>query len=186
MSTTTTTERPLTVDEYAALPDDGPRTELVRGGLVREPHPGYQHARIQARLMVLLERHVEQHAPDLVCAGPFGVITAESPGTVRGPDLAVLRRSRLEGLHRAGFLRGAPELAVEIVSPSNTATEIQDKVSEYLGAGGGIVWVVYPRTRTVVVYDSPDAARLLRADATVDGGHVMPELAIPLSDIFAD
>lgn len=186
MSSTVSLDRLLTAGEFACLPDDGWHTELVRGRVIREPQPAYEHGRIQMRMGALLARHVEHHAPDLVCVGPFGVITEEAPDTVRGPDLAVLRQERARELHRAGFLRGAPELAVEVVSPSNGAADIQAKVSEYVAAGAEIVWVIYPETRTVVVYDSPDAARFLSEDAILTGGELLPELRIPVSEIFRD
>src|SRR5688572_22188687 len=84
----------LTIEEYAQLPDDGWWTELVKGMVVREPQPGNEHGGIQAAVIELLRRHVRDHAPDLKCLGNFGVITDEAGRTVRGPDAAVVRKSR--------------------------------------------------------------------------------------------
>jgi Uma2 family endonuclease len=176
----------LTIEEYADLPDDGWRTELVRGQVVREPQPSYEHGRMQSRVIAILEAHVKARAPHLVCVGPFGVITEEAPGTVRGPDLAVVRRDRVVDLHRAGFLRGAPDLAVEIVSPSNKAGEIQEKVSEYLAAGARLVWVVYPQTRTVAVHEPGGRARFLTGEEPLEGGDLLPELELRVSEVFED
>lgn len=176
--------RLLTIDEYAELPDDGWRTELVRGRVVREPQPSYQHGSVQARIIFLLGRYLETHALDLTCSGPFGVITEEGPDTVRGPDLSIFRKERLADLHRAGFLRGAPELAVEVVSPSNKAGEIQEKVLEYFTAGARLVWVVYPRRKTVAVHASSREARFYGEDDDLDGGDVLPGLRVPVSELF--
>src|SRR5687767_10205211 len=94
--------RRISIEEYADLPDDGWWTELVLGYVVREPQPSYDHGRVQAALIGMLRNHVQQHAPELACVGNIGVITDELGGTVRGPDVAVVRRSRLD-LGRAGF-----------------------------------------------------------------------------------
>lgn len=176
---------PLTIDEYARIPDDGRRTELVCGELLREPQPGFRHGRLQATLLELLGSHVRGHAPHLVCLGNVGVITEEDPGTVRGPDVAVVRRTRADDLHRSGFLRGAPDLAIEIVSPSNRAAEVQAKVREYLLAGASLVWVVYPDTRTVAVHASPTEARFVGEDEVLTGGELLPGLRLAVAELFA-
>lgn len=89
-------------------------------------------------------------------------------------------------LHRTGFLRGAPDLAVEVVSPSNRAGDIQEKVREYLGAGGSQVWVVYPRTRSIAVHASPGGARVLGEDDTLHGGDLLPGLSVPVVELFGE
>ena len=178
-------ERLLTIDEYAALPDDdGWVTELVRGLVVREPRPSYEHGRIQIRLGQILANHIDAYAPDLVCVGDFGVIVEQDPATVRGPDLAVIQRERAQGLHRAGFLLGAPDLAIEVVSPSNRAADIQLKASQYLGAGAAIVWIVYPETRTVAVLVGPTEAQFLGEGDELTGGDLLPSLRVPVREIF--
>ena len=105
---------------------------------------------------------------------------------MRGPDLAVVRKTRTEDLHRAGFLRGAPDLAVEIVSPSNKAGEIQGKVAEYLAAGALLVWVVYPQTRTVAVHEPGGSARFFTGSERLGGGDLLPELDLRVSELFED
>ena len=176
----------LTIEEYAQLPDDGWWSELVRGMVVREPQPGNEHGTVQANVIAALHVHVREHAPDLKCLGNFGVITDEAGRTVRGPDAAVVRRSRLDTPGRAGFLNGAPDLAVEVVSPWNRAGDIQAKVREYLEAGSSLVWVIYPETRTVAVHSSPTTARFFDEHETLDGGDLLPELRLPIVDLFRD
>lgn len=176
----------LTVEEYAALPDDDIRTELVRGVVIREPQPSFEHGRLQTRIAALLDTYIREAGLDLVAVGNFGVITSEAPATVRGPDAAVLNKSRLHELHRTGFLRGAPDLAIEIVSPSNRPPEIPEKVAEYLAAGAQAIWLVYPSSTTVAVHTSPEGVALLGATDTVDGGELLPGLDLPVAKLFAE
>lgn len=107
------------------------------------------------------------------------------PPTVRGPDIAFLAKRRLppEGVP-VGFWPGAPDLAVEIVSPSNRAGEIQEKVLEYLAAGAHLVWVVDPSTQSVATYRSREKIRILTADNTLEGSDVLPGFRLSLSELF--
>ena len=186
MNSTSTPDAPLGLDEYARLPDEGSRSELVRGRVVREPQPGLPHAALQVRLAALVKRHIDEAGLDVVCAGPAGVITSESPPTVRGPDLMVIRGERTRDLHRSGFLRGAPDLAIEIISPGNAAAEIQEKVAEYLESGASAVWVIYPGRRIVAVHASLREARFYREGDDLPGGDLLPELRLPVTAIFTD
>lgn len=94
MAPTLNADGTVGIDEYAQLPDDGYRAELVRGSVVREPQPGYRHGNIQTRLAAILIRHIDAHGLDLSCLGPTGFVIERDPPTVRGPDLAVLRGTR--------------------------------------------------------------------------------------------
>jgi Uma2 family endonuclease len=179
-------EEPISIEEYVRIPDDGYPTELVRGRLVREPQPGYIHARLQVEIAYRLKSFIERHALDLDCVGPVGVITEEHPDTVRGPDVVVVRRSHAAALGRADFLQGGPALAVEVLSPSNRVGEMAEKVREYLAAGAALVWVIDPRKRTVVVQRGPSERSTLVDDDVLDGGDVLPGLRISLRDLFRD
>jgi Uma2 family endonuclease len=104
---------------------------------------------------------------------------------VRAPDLAFVARDRLPADPR-GFARLAPDLVVEIVSPSNTVSEIQGKVSDYLDAGTRLVWVVEPRGRTVTVYRSRDDIRIQTSSQEIEGNQVLPGFRVAVSEFFAD
>lgn len=172
----------MTAEQYAALPDDDVPTELVRGRVVREAQPAYPHARLQMWLGHLLTQQIESHGWPLECGGAAGCLVEEGPDTVRGADLVVVRTGRALG--RANFVAGGPELAIEILSPSNRRKEIQEKVREYLAAGSERVWVVDPKRRTVVMHraDAPPAA-FAGADC-LDGGTLMPGLTITVAQVF--
>ena len=172
----------LSLQEYESLPeDDRYIDEVSRGRLVREPQPAYQHGRIVARAAHLLSLYLDAH-PDIGrIVVESGFVLEDVPLTVRGPDVAFVRAGRPEP--ERGFFRGAPDLAVEIVSPSNTAAELQEKVLEFLAAGTSLVWVVYPETRTVVVHHSHTEISLLRATDVLTAS-LLPGLELPVSALF--
>lgn len=139
--------RPLTIEEFARLPDDGWRLELVRGQVVREPPAGFDHGDVAIGI------------------GTF------------------VREDRLN-FDRSRFAPLAPDLAVEVLSPSNTMSEIHDKVLDYLDAGSLLVWVVDPQSRTVTVYRSREEIRLIPTDGELDGAEVLPGFRCQVSELF--
>lgn len=180
-------EKLLSLEEFEDLPEeDAHRPELVRGRLIREPRPGARHGLLMARLGARLQRHVEQTHLGVVCLD-FGVVLPTEPPTVRGPDIGFIAGDRLppEGVP-SGFLPMAPDLAAEIVSPSNTASEIQEKVLEYLDAGTRLVWVIDPQARVVNTYRSRREVRVLGPQDELEGGDVLPGFRLPLEDLFAE
>ncbi len=85
-----------------------------------------------------------------------------------------------------GYLPGAPDLAVEIISPSNTFEEIHDKIVEYFDNGSKLVWVIHPDEKSVLVYHQPEPDRLLRASDNLDGEAVIPDFSLPVADLFIE
>ncbi len=176
----------LTIEDFERLPEDGPyRTDLVRGRLVREPPAGSEHGRIGVALAVRIHRCVEEAALGEVFAAETGFILSAAGPTVRAPDVAFVARDRVppSGLPW-GFFPGAPDLAVEIVSPSNSPVEVREKVMDYLDAGARAVWVVEPRSRTVAVHRPGHAPRTLDEDDVLDGGDVLRGLRLRVGEIF--
>jgi len=122
-----------------------------------------------------------------IVSGPDGMMRL-FPGLVREPDLAFASWDRIPDRKRptapiAGFV---PDLAIEILSPSNTKAEMARKRGEYFAAGVRLVWEIDPRARTAAIYDAPDRVTVLAASMTLDGGAVLPEFALPLADLFAE
>jgi Uma2 family endonuclease len=175
----------ISADEFRTSPEeDGWRTELVRGRMVREPAPGPAHGRLAARLAVRLGRFVENAASGVVLADT-GFLLARDPDTVRAPDLSFVSNDRIpEQGYGAGFWRLGPDLAVEILSPSNTASDLQAKIGDYLAAGCHEIWVLDPAARSVVVYGADGRLRLLSADEELDGGALLPGFMLPLGELF--
>lgn len=110
-----------------------------------------------------------------------------APGLVRIPDVSFVSWNRV-GERRVPdgpMLDLAPDLAVEILSPSNTAKEMKDKLDDYFRTGVELVWYVEPRSRTIDVYTSPTDKRTLNENDTLDGGTVLPGFTIPVAEIFS-
>jgi Uma2 family endonuclease len=176
----------LTEDDLAALPDDGFRHELQAGLLVAEPRPFLLHAQVQARVIQVLDAFVRPRALGQVL-GDGGFLLARDPDTVRGPDVAFVTAERWRGIQdKSRFFPGAPDLAVEILSPSNRAGEMHAKVADYLAAGARLVWTVDPKRRSIVVHRTLLAPTRLGAGDVLEGGDVVPGFAIAVETVFEE
>lgn len=177
----------LTIEEFERLPEDGSRSELVRGRVVREPPAGMDHGRLASHLVFLLTDFVRRTGVGQVFTADTGFVLFQDPPTVRAPDVAFVARDRLPPpAESAGFGRLAPDLAIEIVSPSNTTAGILEKVEDYLKAGAGLVWVVEPRRRSITEYRCRNEIRLLGEDDELRGYDVLPGFSLRVSEVFAD
>jgi Uma2 family endonuclease len=174
----------LTIDEFMVLDTPEGKAELVRGELQLTPAPGPRHGIVWARLGVVLGQHVTKIDLGHVFAEcSFELV--ELPRTVRAPDLAVVRKDRLPaGALNESRLRLAPDLAVEILSPSETASRLDEKLEDYAVARVPLVWVIDPQRRSVRVIAVDAPVRWLREGDTLDGGSTIPGLACPVSDLF--
>jgi Uma2 family endonuclease len=176
----------MTADELLALPDNGMRRELVAGELHEMPPAGGEHGYIGGRAVRRLGAYLDQH-PELggeIFVAEPGFRLGRDPDTVRAPDVAYVRQERLAHARVRGYPELAPDFVVEVVSPNDTASEIQQKVGEWLAAGVLLVWVLYPATRTAMTFRSDDAIQLLHADDTIDAEPVLPGFVCRLGDLF--
>jgi Uma2 family endonuclease len=175
----------MTADDLWQLPKDGMRHELVKGVLHAMPPAGFEHGAVGINLTLPLGAHVKAHGLGVVVAAETGFLIATNPDTVRAPDIGFVRQDRIQatGIPRK-YWPGAPDLAVEVVSPSDTVFEVDDKVQEWLGAGAGLVWVVNPRRRTVTVHQQTGAPIILTVNDVLDGQQVVPGFSIRVADIF--
>ncbi len=183
-----TTEKLLTAEDLAGMPEPptGEQYELARGELLVMPPPGVFHGRFASRLDNRLRPFVEARALGEVFV-ETGYLLRHDPDTVRAPDVSFVAVARIPagGLPEEGFFPGAPDLAVEIVSPGDLDAEVQGKVDDYLEFGTQLVWVVRPKQRTVTVYHPDGTARRLGQGDTLSGEDLLPGFALPLSDLFA-
>lgn len=184
-------QAPLTPDDLLALEaEHGARYELVNGELQDrselqgEGMPNAEHGAASARIVSELESHVRAGGLGIVLV-ECGFVLSEDRSTVRIPDVSFVARANMpgDGLP-SGYFRGGPDLAVEVVSPNDKAVELAMKITDYLAAGTQQVWIVEPGTRTVTVYRPGGAARVYGADDTLDGGELLPGLALPVGDLF--
>lgn len=172
----------ITVEKLAGL-TTGKRVELVRGEILEMTPPGGEHGSIVIALGALLGPHVRKRKLGRVSA-EWGVVLSRDPDTVRAPDIAFVRADRLQGKSLKGFFDGAPDLAIEVISPNDKASELQQKISEYLQAGARLVWVIDPETRTLSAYHPSGEARVYSADEEVPGEDVVPGFSFHLADLF--
>jgi Uma2 family endonuclease len=146
------TKRLITAEEFAEFHEEGYRHELVEGRIVRMSLPGFRHGRVVVRIASLLDDHVRKLRLGQVVA-ESGYTLARNPDTVRGPDVSFVRRERIASTGAPdSFWEGAPDLAVEVISPSNRAGNLRRKIDEYFGRGTQIVVVVDPLNESVTVH----------------------------------
>jgi Uma2 family endonuclease len=172
----------MTAEELWTMPSDDHRNELVRGELRTMAPPGYEHAAVQVKLVPLLADHVEAHGLGDVL-GELGFVLSRNPDTVRAPDIAFVGSARVAAKGRtAKYWEGPPDLAVEILSPWDTAQELDEKVDEYLNAGTASVWVVNPRRKTVTVHRPGPV--VLRETDILKGDDVLPGFHCAVARLF--
>ncbi len=173
----------MTADELLHTSIPGKRTELVRGELrVREP-AGDRHGRVTVNLTIRLGTHVERTAAGQLFAAETGFTLSRMPDTVRAPDIAFIRRERLPEAS-AGFLELAPDLVVEVLSPSDRPGEILAKVGDWLEAGASLVWVIDPERRQARIYRADGTESIFEDADALDGEKVLPGFACKLGSIL--
>ena len=175
----------ITAEELFRMPDDGYRYELVAGRLRKMTPAGSLHGAIGWRLAAAIGAHVDEHRLGVVFGADTGFKLARDPDTVRAPDVAFVSRPRIPvaGIP-TGYWSGPPDLAVEVLSPTDVRSEIADKIEEYLQSGVGQVWFVDPTARSVTIHRPNAAPETLGEAATIDGGDLLPGFRYPLSRLF--
>jgi Uma2 family endonuclease len=181
----TTDTKPMTAAELLRLPDAGHRYELVKGELRQMPPAGHQHGRIAMRLAWRLAQYLEEHDLGAVYAAETGFLLARSPDTVRAPDVAYISKQRLAATAPGeGYWPGAPDLAAEVVSPSDTFSEVEGKVVEWLSAGTRLVIVIDPRRENMTVYRGLSDIAFLTRGAILEAGEVVPGWSMAVDALF--
>ncbi len=175
----------ITADDLLRLRDDGMRHELVRGELRTMPPAGEEHGIVAGEAFGLIRDFVRPRRLGYVFAAETGFFLEHAPDLVRAPDVAFVAAGRFEGRRPSRrFSDLVPDLVVEVVSPYDTATEVEEKVLDWLNAGVRLVWVVHPSTRSVTVYQSRIEIRLLTAGEELSGGEVLPGFTCQVRDLF--
>jgi Uma2 family endonuclease len=146
---------------------------------------GFEHSQIAVAIAALLRNYVQPRGLGQVVGADAGFQIRRDPDTVRSPDVAFVRAERLAADPPRGFFSGAPDLAVEVLSPTDRANEVQAKVHDWLEAGCYAVWVVDPPRRTVTVYGAASEAAVFHEADTLIAGDILPGLSFPVAAIFA-
>jgi len=180
MATTTTL---LTAEQFWEIPDSR-KTELIDGVVVELSPPGLEHGNEQILIGSLLLEAQRRGVGRVL--GEIGCIIRRNPDAVRAPDVAFIKQERLGDSERLPktFFEGAPDLVVEIASPSDRPGEIQTKIREWIEGGASLVWIVYPDTRTVHVVESMQRRFTLTADDVIEGGIAVPGFSCRVGEFF--
>jgi len=174
----------MTADELLHVHAPDKRVELVRGVLVVSEPPGYRHGEVTARLTKALMDYADPRDSGRVVAGDAGFKLATSPDTVRGPDVAFIRRERLPYPSPLGYADLAPDLVIEVVSHNDRPGEVLAKVADWITAGTQLVWVVDPDRRLARVYRDDGGETIVTRDGALDGENVLPGFSCPLAAIL--
>ena len=175
----------LTADNLLRLPDDGMRHELVKGELRSMPPASEEHGIVAAEAAFLIQNHVRAQRLGHVFAAETGFVIEHDPDVVRAPDVAFIAAARFQGRSPSrSFSDIVPDLVVEVVSPYDTATEVEEKIHDWLRAGVRLAWVVHPSTRSVTVYRSLSDVRVLTEDEQLDGAEILPGFTCRVRDLF--
>lgn len=183
----TTAPRYMTVAQFERFPwSDDVVPELVRGEVQLSPLPAAVHGWIVRNLTRALDAYARPLGLGEVFGDGMGYRLRPLTLTVRGPDVSFVRTGRLPAsVPTRGYFEVAPDLAVEVLSPSNRRARMEQRISDLFATGTAAVWVVDPRTRAVTVRTPDGGARVLGEADTLDGAPVLPEFTMPVADVFA-
>ncbi len=182
---TTATQKLITAEEFFHMPDppDGSRQELIRGVIVTMPPPGGQHGVCCWRVARRVGNFVEDHGLGTMTCNDTGFVGGRDPDTVRGSDVSFWSKEKLPQIPK-GYIEVPPDLAVEVVSPSDHFTRIQKKLKFLLDLRVRLIWVVDPEDRSVTVYRPGQAMVLLGENDTLSGEDVLPGFSCRVGELF--
>jgi Uma2 family endonuclease len=176
----------VNADELIAMPCGmGERYELVAGELRVMSPAGWRHGKIVIRLSAWLAAFVDQHDLGIAFGAETGFRLASDPDTVRAPDISfVTKRNIPEQEPKDGFWPGAPDLAVEVLSPGDRTGEVDEKIDAWLAAGCAAVWIVNPKLKTITVYRSHTDVQVRAAGDTLHGDPVVSGFSCSVDELF--
>jgi Uma2 family endonuclease len=174
----------LTLEQFAQLPGDDARHEMDAGTLITLPPAKSLHSRIARSVFIAIQACLDK-AGLREAFSEAGYVLSQEPLTIRQPDISVLGKDRIAATDADSYFQGAPDLAVEIVSPSDSAQDLESKVKQYLQAGAKQVWVLYPKTRNIYVFSGTQSPRILEENQTLEGGELLPGFSVKVADLFA-
>lgn len=180
----TPTHHITTAEELLNAPADLGPCELVRGELVMMSPGKGRHAAVGMKIGRSLLDFVEANDLGEVFDSSAGYVLSRDPDTVREPDVSFLTTQRLKEQDLDAFLEGAPDLAVEVLSPSNTAAEMRAKMDDYFGAGCRVVWIVDPLRKSVTVHRPDGSTVVLAEQDTLTEEELLPGFSLVVREIF--
>ena len=175
----------LTAEDLLLLHGKGVKGELIDGVLKEKVSAGAEHSFIAGNILAALHGHVRPARLGRVGGTDGGVLIRRNPDNVREPDVFFVSVERLPlDVRVQGYLEVVPELVVEIVSPSDTAQDVSEKIAMWLELGVSMALEVRPATRSILVHRPGQPPITLSGDDALDGGDILPGFSLPLSEIF--
>lgn len=174
----------MTAEELLYVSDPGHRYELVNGRLVVREPPGYRQGWVMTAVAAPLATFVRQHGLGVVLTGDAGFVLRRRPDTVRAPDVSFISRARLPDPETVSYAELAPDLAVEILSPSNTIANNEERFGDLLAAGTRLLWILDPDTEGAEVRGPQGRRTPIAPGGQLDGEDVVPGFRGALAQIF--
>lgn len=176
----------MTVEEALQLSTVNRRFELVRGVYIEMAPASVYHGVLANNISFLITQHVKKNRLGEVTAAETGFLLSRDPDTVRAADVGFISAARIPaaGVPQTGYWHLAPDLAVEVVSPNDDPDDIQEKLEEYLNAGTKMVWVIYPKRKSVAVYRTVHESKILRGEEKLLGEDVLLGFECKVREIF--
>lgn len=185
MSTHLSLTNRMTMEQFAELSLDAGRSELVNGEFKMMSPAGGRHGRVAMNCGRLLANHVDQHNLGVVYAAETGFILTRDPDTVRAPDMAFVSAARVAMIRdESAFIPFAPDLAIEVISPNDAFSSVEEKAFSWLGAGTRMVLLVDPANETVHVYRAADDITVLHKGDILTASDVVPGWNFTLDKVF--
>jgi Uma2 family endonuclease len=172
--------------DLEALPEDGYIHELVNGELVMSPKNNYTHGDMCSQLLTALSSYARQHRLGAVWDSSTGFWMRNR--NCRAPDISFIAKERLRGFKRSArqFFPGVPDLAVEILAPSNTPAEITERLQDFFSSGTRLAWIIHTDEQFVEICRSPIQRKIVGAGAALDGEEILPGFQFPIADLFKE
>lgn len=175
----------ITAEELLALPEGKCRHELVRGELRSMSFHGWRHGVVATRIGCSIANLVKAQRLGVVFAGGTGFLLERRPDTVLAADVSFVSAARMAAENGPGFFPGSPDLAVEVLSPSDTGPEVRDKVGQWLQSGCRMVWIVDPERRRGEAHRPDGSVEVIAEDGVFSGGDVVTGLRLRLGEMLA-
>jgi len=187
IGTATAAQKVWTEAELEALPEDGYIHEVVNGQLVMSPKNNFYHGEICSRLSAALVNFNQVQKLGAVLDSSTGFWMENR--NCRAPDISFIAKARLiaAGFKRQSkrFFPGAPDLAIEILSPNNTRLEIDERLADFFSSGTQIAWIINPEEECVEVCHSPQRRSLIGTGGELDGEYLLPGFRYPIANLFS-
>lgn len=173
----------ITGEELAAM-HNSELTELIKGEIAPLMPTGHPHSFYEGNITGFLFNFVRKHKLGRVLTGEVGIYTHRQPDSIRAADVAFISHQRLAQVQSTSFLDICPELIVEILSPTDSWSEVYEKIEEYFSVHAQLIWIIDPRRQRIHVYHSATNVTILTDKDMLTGSNILPGFEISVAELF--